>query len=120
MNVKKLIQIDEELCDGCGACIAPCVEGALALIDGKARVINQNFCDGAGVCLGSCPTGALSLVPANEPEIVQKGTPSNVKDRLQCSFCQTDEDQSYLISLQHKGQNLLTCTKCLPALIHGK
>ncbi|NLV16289.1 MAG: ferredoxin [Syntrophomonadaceae bacterium] len=119
MSDKKWIQIDEELCDGCGACIAPCVEGALALIDGKARVINQDICDGAGVCLGSCPTGALSLVPAQKPEMTVKAVSNRAADLSQCSFCLADENQSYLIGLRHKGQDLLTCTKCLPRLIHG-
>jgi NAD-dependent dihydropyrimidine dehydrogenase PreA subunit len=57
-----MIQIDEELCNGCGNCIPNCEEGALKLVDGKARVVSESFCDGLGACIGHCPTGALTLV----------------------------------------------------------
>lgn len=63
MQVKrKIIEIDEERCDGCGQCILSCAEGALAIVDGKAKVISDNLCDGLGACLGECPQGALQIV----------------------------------------------------------
>ena len=58
---RPIIVIDEERCDGCGDCITACAEGALEIVDGKARVISDNLCDGFGVCLGECPQGALSV-----------------------------------------------------------
>ncbi len=58
---RKIIQINEELCNGCGNCITGCSEGALALVDGKARLVKENFCDGFGDCIGACPTGALTI-----------------------------------------------------------
>lgn len=62
MKVKrKLITIDEELCNGCGQCVPGCAEGALQIIDGKARLVAEKFCDGLGACLGECPTGALTV-----------------------------------------------------------
>lgn len=62
MKIKrKIIKIDEELCDGCGQCVPSCAEGSLEIVDGKARVISENLCDGLGACLGECPTGALSI-----------------------------------------------------------
>ena len=51
-TVRKIIEIDEELCDGCGNCVPSCAEGALEIIDGKARVIADMYCDGLGACLG--------------------------------------------------------------------
>lgn len=60
--VRKIIEIDEDLCDGCGNCVPSCAEGALEIIDGKARVVADIYCDGLGACLGECPTGALSIV----------------------------------------------------------
>jgi NAD-dependent dihydropyrimidine dehydrogenase PreA subunit len=63
MKIKrKIIEIDENLCDGCGQCVPSCAEGALQIIDGKARLIAEIYCDGLGACLGECPTGALKIV----------------------------------------------------------
>jgi NAD-dependent dihydropyrimidine dehydrogenase PreA subunit len=59
--VRKIIRIDEELCDGCGQCVPSCAEGTLEIVDGKAKVVSDNLCDGLGACLGECPTGALSI-----------------------------------------------------------
>ena len=61
-RTRKIIEIDDELCDGCGQCIPSCVEGAIQVIDGKARLVDEKYCDGLGACLGECPTGALSVV----------------------------------------------------------
>lgn len=58
---RKIIKIDEEKCDGCGLCIPDCPEGALQVIDEKARLISDLFCDGLGACIGSCPRGAISV-----------------------------------------------------------
>ena len=59
---RKIIEIDEDLCDGCGQCVPSCAEGALQIIGGKARLIAETYCDGLGACLGECPTGALTIV----------------------------------------------------------
>ena len=58
---RTIIKIDEELCNGCGECVTGCHEGALQIIDGKAKLVNEVFCDGLGACIGDCPTGALTL-----------------------------------------------------------
>ena len=58
---RKIVRIDETLCDGCGNCIPNCAEGAIRLIDGKARLLGDLFCDGLGACLGHCPRGAISI-----------------------------------------------------------
>lgn len=58
---RKIIRIDEEKCNGCGACIPNCPEGALQIIDGKARLVGDLLCDGLGACLGNCPLGAISV-----------------------------------------------------------
>jgi ferredoxin len=62
MAVRKIIEIDEDVCDGCGNCIPNCPEGALQVIDGKARLISDLFCDGLGACIGECPVGAINVV----------------------------------------------------------
>ena len=58
---RKIITIDEELCDGCGNCVSACSEGALQIVDGKAKLVKEDFCDGFGDCMGDCPTGALKI-----------------------------------------------------------
>lgn len=68
MALRDIISIDEELCDGCGECVPSCVEGALRIIDGKARVVADVLCDGMGACVGECPTGALKVIQRDAPE----------------------------------------------------
>jgi len=65
---RKIIEIDEELCNGCGNCVTGCAEGALQIVDGKARLVNEVFCDGLGACIGTCPTGALQIIERDAPE----------------------------------------------------
>lgn len=62
MAKREIVTIDESLCDGCGECVPSCAEGAIQIIDGKARLVSEVYCDGLGVCLGHCPQGAISIV----------------------------------------------------------
>lgn len=60
--VRKIVEIDEEKCDGCGLCVPNCAEGAIRIVDGKARLVSDSYCDGLGACLGHCPRGAIRIV----------------------------------------------------------
>ena len=60
--VRRVIQIDEEKCNGCGACAAACHESAIGMVDGKAKLLRDDYCDGLGDCLPACPTGAITFV----------------------------------------------------------
>lgn len=64
---RKIIEIDIEKCTGCGQCVLNCPEGALEVVDGKARVVNEHFCDGLGACIGECPENALQIVEREAP-----------------------------------------------------
>lgn len=77
MVKRKIIEIDEEKCNGCSLCIPDCPEGALQIIDGKARLISDLFCDGLGACIGSCPKGAIKMIEReaqlyNEQKVMEK------------------------------------------------
>ena len=60
--IRRIIQIDEEKCNGCGICVTACHEGAIGMVDGKARLMRDDYCDGLGDCLPNCPTGAISFI----------------------------------------------------------
>lgn len=82
--IRKIIHIDEDKCNGCGLCATACHEGAIDIIDGKAKLVRENFCDGFGDCLPGCPTGAITFeereAPAYDEAAVQE---SKKKKELQ-------------------------------------
>ena len=65
--IRKIIHIDEEKCNGCGLCATACHEGAIDMVDGKAKLVRENFCDGFGDCLPACPTGAITFEEREAP-----------------------------------------------------
>ncbi|ODS39342.1 MAG: 4Fe-4S ferredoxin [Candidatus Altiarchaeales archaeon WOR_SM1_86-2] len=61
MAIRKIIKIDEEKCNGCGKCLPACAEGAIKIVNGKAKLISEKYCDGLGACIGKCPRGAITI-----------------------------------------------------------
>ncbi len=78
MTKRKIIRIDEEKCNGCGLCIPNCPEGALQIIDGKARLISDLFCDGLGACIGHCPQGAITIEERNAEPYDERKVMENI------------------------------------------
>jgi len=79
MPVREIILIDEEKCDGCGLCIPSCPEGALAIVDGKARLVSESYCDGMGACIGECPQDAMKVIKREAPEFDEAAATENTR-----------------------------------------
>lgn len=80
MARRKIITINEDLCNGCGNCIVGCAEGALQLVNGKAKLVKESFCDGFGDCIGTCPTGALVIEERESEEFDFDSTIKHVEN----------------------------------------
>ena len=125
---RNIVEIDESKCNGCGICVTPCAEGAIEIIDGKAKVVRDELCDGAGFCLGVCPTGALTIVEREAEEFSEEAAEQRMEERKRegkqyiaqtCFSCGNSEEQATLIPCRRNGESVWVCTGCLPALIHG-
>lgn len=88
---RKIIHIDESKCNGCGHCILACAEGALQLVNGKAKLVKELFCDGFGDCLGECPTGALTIEVRDAPDFDLEQTKGHIrKERGEAGLSQLE------------------------------
>ena len=80
--IRRIIQIDEEKCNGCGACAEACHEGAIGMVNGKATLLRDDYCDGLGDCLPTCPTGAISFVEREAAAYDEKAVQENMRKKV--------------------------------------
>lgn len=107
--IRKIIHIDEEKCDGCGICATACHEGAIDIVDGKAKLVRENFCDGFGDCLPSCPTGAITFeereAPAYDEEAVHAAQHIKNESKENMTEMNHDEHAHHEHHMEHHGMN---------------
>ena len=81
--IRKIIQIDEHRCNGCGLCASACHEGAIGMVDGKARLLRDDYCDGLGDCLPACPVNAISFIEREAAAYDAEAVEKNKREKMQ-------------------------------------
>jgi Pyruvate/2-oxoacid:ferredoxin oxidoreductase delta subunit len=134
---RSIIQIDEDKCNGCGLCVPSCAEGAIQIVDGKARLVSEKFCDGLGACLGECPEGALEVIEREAEdfdeeavkahlEVASAGSSDSAPAQSRPSMLGQWPVQLMLVPADapyFQNADLLVCADCVPfalADFHGE
>ena len=117
MVKRAIVQIDEERCNGCGLCTPKCAEGALKIVNGKARLVSDVYCDGLGACLGTCPQDAIKVTQREAPAFDEEATKQYQRTERRPSKLRNWPVQLNLINPKapfFKGADLLIMSDCVP------
>ncbi|MBN2807962.1 MAG: 4Fe-4S binding protein [Deltaproteobacteria bacterium] len=114
--LRNIIEIDEELCDGCGLCVPACDEGAIQIINGKAKTVAEKYCDGLGACLGDCPQGAITMVERLaddfDPEAVEEYLKERNSESSAPAAAKTENSSAATLACGCPSTQLQTLTTC--------
>ena len=116
---RKIIEIDEERCDGCGLCIIGCAEGALKIVDGKAKVLADKFCDGLGACIGECPNHALAIVEKEADEFDEIAVEEHLSQQGKKEALETPAPPSGCLSATLQSFAVTACRKANQPTVHA-
>ena len=126
MVMRKIVHIDENLCNGCGLCIPKCAEGALRIVDGKAKIVSETYCDGLGACIGQCPQDAITIIERDAEEFDEKAVEEHLaQDKVKTEQIEVKPQWPVKLNLVprqapfYKQANLLIVADCAPVVYSG-